>query len=128
MGSILAAPGPWARCPPAMPNETTAVIADAHAIFRRGLGDLLAEAGVAVVGEAEDLGGLLGLLRQERPRHAFVDTTLVDREGLVRLRHALPSDGRVVFLVEASITAATLVALIEAGAAGCIERNLRPAG
>jgi len=56
----------------------TAVLADPHAIFRRGMRDLLDETGVEVIGEAEDLEALLPLLRRN-PTVVFVDNAFADR-------------------------------------------------
>jgi two-component system nitrate/nitrite response regulator NarL len=42
------------------------------------------------------------------------------------MREALPETTRLVFLVEPTILASTLIHLMELGAAGCLERDLRP--
>ena len=103
----------------------TAVLADPHAIFRRGMRDLLEETGVEVIGEAEDLETLVPLLRRA-PTVVFVDNAFADRGGLGQLRESMPDGTRLVFLVEPTILASTLIHLMELGAAGCLERDLRP--
>jgi serine/threonine-protein kinase len=49
------------------------VIADDAVLFRRGLVRLLVEAGMDVVGEAEDVPGILRIVTYERPDVAIVD-------------------------------------------------------
>lgn len=52
------------------------VIAEDSVLLREGLASLLATHGFEVVGTAEDLGGLLELVRRERPDVAIVDIRL----------------------------------------------------
>jgi two-component system NarL family response regulator len=106
----------------------TAVIADGHAIFRRGLGDLLGEADITVVGEAADIGSLVAAVRREQPSFAFVDAALVDRQSLPQLRDITLRETRLIFLVEPLISSNMLISLLEIGASGCLERNLTPVG
>jgi DNA-binding NarL/FixJ family response regulator len=65
------------------------VIADDVMLARSGLARLLADAGVDVVGEAEDAGGLLTLVEGQRPDAAIVDIRMPPThtdEGLVAAR------------------------------------------
>jgi DNA-binding NarL/FixJ family response regulator len=109
-------------------TRLTAVIADGHAIFRRGLGDLLGEAGISVGGEAADIGSLVAAVRREQPTFAFVDAALVDRPSLPQLRDITLRETRLIFLVEPLISSNMLISLLEIGASGCLERNLTPVG
>jgi DNA-binding NarL/FixJ family response regulator len=109
-------------------SSATAILADSHAIFRRGLRQLLEEAHINVAGEAENLPGLLSQLHEGSPQFVFVDAALADRAGLGVIRHNVADQTRLVFLVDAGIPAATLLSLMELGPAGCLERNQTPNG
>jgi two-component system NarL family response regulator len=109
-------------------SSATAILADSHAIFRRGLRQLLEEAQINVAGEAENLPGLLSQLHEGSPHFVFVDAALADRAGLGVIRHNVADQSRLVFLVDAGIPAATLLSLMELGPAGCLERNQTPNG
>jgi DNA-binding NarL/FixJ family response regulator len=110
-------------------SAATAILADSHAIFRRGLRQLLEEAQIHVAGEAENLPGLLSQLHGEgAPHFVFVDAALADRAGLGVIRHSVADQTRLVFLVDVAIPAATLLSLMELGPAGCLERNQTPNG
>ena len=122
--------GRGTRCLLASPcmSSSTAILADSHAIFRRGLRQLLEEAQINVAGEAENLPGLLSQLNEGSPQFVFVDAALADRAGLGVIRHNVADQTRLVFLVDAGIPAATLLSLMELGPAGCLERNQTPNG
>lgn len=65
------------------------MIADDVMLARSGLARLLADAGVDVVGEAEDAGALLALVDEQRPDAAIVDIRMPPThtdEGLVAAR------------------------------------------
>jgi DNA-binding NarL/FixJ family response regulator len=109
-------------------TRRTAIIADAHAIFRRGLRDLLGEARIDVTAEADDIASLLAAAARDQPDFLFVDAGLADRASLPLLREATNGHTRVVFLVDAAISSLGLISLLETGAAGCLERNLSPNG
>ena len=102
----------------------TAVLADPHAIFRRGMRDLLDETGVEVIGEAEDLEALLRSCRATRRSSSSTTRSPIAADSADA--RGAPRDYRLVFLVEPTILASTLIHLMELGAAGCIERDLRP--
>jgi DNA-binding NarL/FixJ family response regulator len=73
------------------------VIADDVMLARSGLARLLADAGVDVVGEAEDASGLLTLVDEQRPHAVIVDIRMPPThtdEGLVaalRIRDMYPA-------------------------------------
>jgi len=75
------------------------VVADDSMLTREGIVRLLGEAGVDVVGEAEDAGGLLRHVRLARPDAAIVDIRMPPTntdEGLVaaqRIRNEHPDIG-----------------------------------
>ena len=60
------------------------IIVDDHAVVRRGLRQILAEAGdIEVVGEVDDYAGLTGLLRaDELPQVILLDISLPGRSGI----------------------------------------------
>jgi DNA-binding NarL/FixJ family response regulator len=70
-----------------MGPEITVVIADDHPIFRRGLREIIEEeAGLLVVGEAEDGGRALGLIRAIHPRVAVLDLDMPHKDGFAVAR------------------------------------------
>jgi two-component system NarL family response regulator len=105
-----------------------AILADGHAIYRRGMRDLLGEAGITVIGEADDFDSLRSLLRETEPGFVFVDASLADRSQLAELRHEMPENAKLAFLVDPTVSSGMLIALLELGAAGCLERSLSPIG
>src|ERR1700754_4894635 len=105
-----------------------AILADGHAIYRRGMRDLLGEAGIDVIGEADDFGSLHDLARETGPQFVFGDGPLADRAQFAELRHSLPDDAKLAFLVDPAVSSGMLIALLELGAAGCLERSLSPVG
>ena len=74
-------------------------VADDVLLTRQGIVHLLQQAGVEVVGEAEDAAGLLRCVRLDRPDVAVVDIRMPPThtdEGLVAaltIRHELPETG-----------------------------------
>lgn len=98
---------------------TRVLIVDDQRVFRRVLGQLLARAGLAVIGEANDIFEAEALVRANPPDLAVVDVMLpgVDGlEGTARLK-ALSPDLRVI-LVSAHLNHAGILqsAAREAGA------------
>ena len=75
------------------------VVADDVLLTRQGIVQLLSEAGIDVVGEAEDAAGLLRSVRLDRPDAAVVDIRMPPThtdEGLVAaraIRQELPETG-----------------------------------
>ena len=75
------------------------VVADDVLLTRQGIVHLLQEAGIDVVGEAEDAAGLLRRVRLDRPDVAVVDIRMPPThtdEGLVAalsIRQELPDTG-----------------------------------
>ncbi len=69
-----------------MSTSLRIVVVDDHPIFRRGLIDVLRQAGHVVVAEAGDGVGALPLLQQFTPDVAIVDVGLPDIDGLAVVR------------------------------------------
>jgi len=63
------------------------VIADDHRIFREGLRPLLVDAGIDVIGEAEDGSALLGMLAADPPDVVVLDLSMPGIPGLEALAH-----------------------------------------
>jgi DNA-binding NarL/FixJ family response regulator len=64
----------------------TVVVIDGHALFRAGLRELLAAAGIELVGEATSAEGGLQLVERHAPDVAIVDPALQGGEGIELIR------------------------------------------
>ena len=99
------------------------VIADDTALLRQGIARLLAEAGLDVIGEAEDAGRLLELIGACTPDVAIVDIRMPPGhtdEGLVAaatIRERFPEVG--VLVLSQYVEPAYALRLIEGAEGGC---------
>jgi DNA-binding NarL/FixJ family response regulator len=83
-------------------REPRVAIADDDVLLRQGLAALLRESGYDVVGEAGDAGGLMDLVRSERPDVAVVDIRMPPThttEGLEAARTIREEQPQVAILV-----------------------------
>jgi len=106
----------------------TVLLAEDHTIVRKGLRALLeAEAGIAVVAEAEDGRAAIRLAQQRRPDVVVMDISMPGLNGIeaTRLIKAQLPDTKVLILTRH--TDETYVhAILEAGAAGYIVKKAAP--
>ena len=110
---------PWAADSPA---KVRAVLADDAVLLREGIARVLEDAGVEVVGQADDAEGLLRLAHELHPDIAIVDVRMpptFTSEGLdaaERLRGAHP--GRGVLVLSQAVEAHSAGRLLATGAQG----------
>lgn len=99
------------------------VIADDHAIFRDGLRRLLEDAGVEVIGQADDGREAVRLARQLSPDILLLDLSMPKHPGLEALRELKKdSDGNIVrvLLLTAWAENAQIVEALQLGACGLV--------
>lgn len=107
---------------------TRIVIADDHAVVRKGLRLILADADeLHVAGEAENADELLTLLRTRPVDAVLLDVGLGDRDGIEVLKQIRASHPRMPVLM-ISMHAEEVYALraLRAGASGYIEKSAAP--
>lgn len=102
--------------------EITVVLADDHNVIRAGLRAMLeAEAGLRVIGEAEDAAGAAKLVADRRPAVLVLDLQMPGaepREDVPRLRESAPGTAIVVLTMKDDPRTAR--DLLRAGAAGYV--------
>lgn len=111
-----------------LPPMTRIVIADDHAVVRKGLRLILADvAGAEVAGEAASADELLAFLRTKRADAIILDVVLGDRDGLEVLKHIRSEFPQLPVLV-ISMHAEEIFAVraFRAGASGYIEKSAPP--
>src|SRR5688572_24001537 len=103
------------------------VIADDHAVVRKGLRLILADNGMEVAGEAESADELLSFLRTRPVDAVILDVGLGDRDGIEVLKHIRAEFPRLPVLV-ISVHSEEVFAMraLRAGAAGFIEKAAPP--
>lgn len=113
------------RAGPSPERSIRVVLADDHALIRRGLRLLLdSEAGVEVVAEAEDLTTVMRHVRDHRPHVLVLDLSMPDGSGIEtikRVREDEPSTEIVVLTMEDSPAFAQQA--LDAGAIGFVLKN-----
>src|SRR5437660_4419458 len=103
-------------------------IADAHAIVRKGLRQIISEAdGLSVTGEAATGDELLSLLRSQSFDAVVLDLTLGSRDGIDLLKHVKSEFPKLPVLI-LSMHAEDLFAVraLRAGALGYIQKEGAP--
>jgi DNA-binding NarL/FixJ family response regulator len=106
---------------------TRIVIADDHALVRKGLRQLMVEADMTVVGEAEGGDELLTVLRSGPVDVVILDLTLGVRSGLDLLKHIKSEFPRLpVIILSMHPEELFAVRALRAGASGYVEKKSVP--
>lgn len=101
------------------------LIADGHAIFRRGLTDILNVHGMTVVGEARNGREAVRLARQLQPDIVLMDLTMPMLGGLVATRRIREEMTEVkVVVLTASEANDDLLAAVKSGAQGYLLKDI----
>jgi two-component system, NarL family, invasion response regulator UvrY len=107
---------------------TRIVIADDHAVVRKGLRLILAEVeGLEVAGEAASADELLTFLRTGRADTVLLDVALGDRDGIEVLKHIRSEYPQLpVLVISMHSEGIFAVRAFRAGAAGYVEKSAPP--
>ena len=107
---------------------TRVVIADDHAVVRKGLRLILADlTEIEVAGEAASADELLAFLRTKRADAVILDVGLGDRDGLEVLKHIRAEyPGIPVLIVSMHAEEIFAVRAFRAGASGYVEKSAPP--
>lgn len=104
--------------------DACAVLADAHPVARLAMRHALGRIGVRVVGEAADAGGALRAVRARRPSVCLLDAALPGGGITAADRIAIAAPETRVLVLLASTTDEHLLAALQAGAAGCLLKDI----
>lgn len=107
---------------------TRIVIADDHAVVRKGIRLILMDAGgIEIAGEAESADDLLNFLRSGRADAVILDVGLGDRDGIEVLKHIRAEFGRLpVLMISMHAEEVFAIRALRAGADGYIEKSAPP--
>ncbi len=108
-----------------MPDRIRVLLADDHAVVRKGIREFLEEAGdIEVIAEAGDGREALRLVEQHRPDVAVLDIRMPEVTGVEATRHIKAHHPEVRVLILSSYDDDPYVfALLKAGASGFHERG-----
>jgi DNA-binding NarL/FixJ family response regulator len=108
-----------------MPNKITVLLADDHALVRRGFRRLLEDdAGIEVVGEASDGDEAIKLAQSLAPQVVVMDCAMPGTSGLVATRRILERAPETAVLMLSMHSEATLVRqAMDAGARGYVLKD-----
>ncbi len=104
---------------------TTAIVADDHALFRDGVCNTLARAGIEVVAQTNSGAGAVALAQNLRPDVVVMDLHMPGGDGVTATR-ALAADTNILILT-VSDDDDELFAALEAGALGYLLKDSQPA-
>jgi RNA polymerase sigma factor (sigma-70 family) len=109
-------------------DSITVVIAEAHALFRQGLGRLLAQQeDIQVVGEAADGLQVLSRVAALRPDILLLDVRIPKMGGLEVLANIRARSPRTKILILADFVTEEFIArALQHGAQGCLLKTARP--
>src|SRR4051812_41200724 len=107
-----------------MDEPISVVLVDDHALFRRGLRELLVEHGFAVVGEASNGAAGVRLVAELRPDVVLMDLEMPGMDGQEATRAIADQGLRArVLVLTISLSDEDLLAAITAGAAGYLLKD-----
>lgn len=109
-----------AACP------VTVLLVDDNALFRRGLGLLLATQGITVVGHASNGRDAVRLAGQLRPDVVVMDTDMPIMDGIQATARIAEGPHAPAVLVLAALTSAAVLDVILAGARGLLLKDAAP--
>ena len=112
--------------PPPPAHRIRVMLVDDHPVLRVGLASVLTTShGFAVVAEAEDGTGALGVYRQKRPDVVLLDVSMERMDGIETLRRLLAEfpDARVVMLTSSKAPEDAALSL-SAGALGYLVKTV----
>jgi len=104
---------------------TTAIVADDHSLFREGVCQTLADAGIDVIGTAGDGVEAVALARRLHPDIVVMDLHMAEGDGVTATR-ALSAETNILILT-VSDDDDDLFAALEAGARGYLLKDSEPA-
>lgn len=110
------------------PTNIRVVVADPMTIFRAGVRTLLTRQGGFDVAEASDLDELLATIEHESPDLALIDLELPPHGGLHAVEELSSNCSTRSIVWSFSPAAETVLAAIQAGADGYIEKSISPNG
>jgi DNA-binding NarL/FixJ family response regulator len=107
-----------------MDQPVTVVLVDDHALFRRGLCELLVEHGFSVVGEASNGAAGVRLVAELRPDVVLMDLEMPGMDGQQATRAIAEQGlGARVLVMTISVSDEDVLAAITAGAAGYLLKD-----
>jgi len=107
-----------------MTAPVTVLLVDDHALFRRGLRELLDEHGFLVVGEASNGAAGVRLTAELRPDVVLMDLDMPGMDGQQATRAIIEQGGRSrVLVLTISVSDEDVLAAITAGAAGYLLKD-----
>lgn len=106
-------------------DPTRVFIVDDHPMVRRGLSEALTERGLLVAGECDSVHAALERILRLKPHVVLLDLDLPDGSGLDICGQLAPWDADVRFIVlSAHVNDETVVKAIDAGAMGCVLKDI----
>jgi DNA-binding NarL/FixJ family response regulator/signal transduction histidine kinase len=110
------------------PGRIRVLLADDHALFRRGLRTQLEEAGMIITAEAEDGAEALRLAAETTPDVLVLDMHMPRLDGLSALQQLQETNPKLPVLVLSSLATETQIAeALKAGARGYLNKDTAPA-
>ena len=104
---------------------TTAIVADDHSLFRTGVCQTLADAGIDIVGTASDGVEAVALAHRLRPDIVVMDLHMPGGDGVTATREL--AAGTNILILTVSDEDDDLVAALDAGALGYLLKDTEPA-
>ena len=109
-----------------MTGDASAVVADAHPMARLAMRHALGRVGVRVVDEAADGAGVLRAVRARRPAICLLDAEIPGGGIATADRVATVAPETRLILLFASAADEQMIAALQAGATGCLLKDIKP--